>query len=181
MPKVKINGVDAVIKNMETMFKKVTTSQQMLNQIGEFTTDRMKAQIRKGKPLNNTGSFPRLKDVSVKIRKQLETLNSTHKTYKAVRSNVTFTGQLVDAIAYKIVRKSIISIDVKATTRSPINTLDGKEKKIVTNKRVQKDLKDMGFVLYTAKGIESEANITKRINNIVKKYVRRAIKVNFGS
>lgn len=210
MAKVKINGIAELEADIRSTFKKVRESQQMLKEVGEFTSARIKAEARRGKPLNGTRSFPPLKETSVIIRESLSRTNETHITYKAGRSNLTFTGQLIDAIRY-MVTGTKVSIDIEDSARAPYRTRDRLSKKELgglrnsignlkatskfvaktrttgqltpppTNKELDRDLRRRGFVLYTAKGIESDDHVLRRINNIVKKFVRRAIKVNFGS
>jgi hypothetical protein len=182
MAKVNIRGLVALEKNIENTFTKVRESKQMRKDIGEFVVGRIKAEARRTKPLNDSRSFPGLKDSSKSIRKYLAALNPTHPTYKATRSNLTLTGQLINAIVYRLTGKSVLVIEVEDSIRDPyIKNRKGEIGDVKTNREVDKDLRKRGFVLYTAKGIDSEPRVGKRINNIVKKYVRRAIKVNFGS
>jgi len=183
MARVKIHGLGAVQKKIEETFDRVKSSRQMNNEIGMFVQERIKAQIRRGKPLNDTGKFPKLGKGTVKWRRKLAEFNKTHAVFKDVRSNTTITGQLVNAIKYLLEGQGIISIGVKNNRRVPyVIDKNGKlEKPVLTNLEVQTNLKQLGFILYTAKGLDKAPIIGKRINNIVKKYIRRAIKVNFGS
>ena len=209
MSKVKITGIPEVEKKIRETFKKVRESEQMLRDIGEFTSERIKAQARRGKPLNDDKTFPALKKTSVAIRETLAETNSTHPTFKPSRSNLTITGQLIDAIKY-YVKKKIVFIDIEDSPRTPYRTrgrlsskglksirksignlkatskfvaktkTTGQDSPPPTNKELDADLRTRGFILYTAFGIESDESVMKRINGIVKSYVRRAIKINFG-
>ena len=179
MAKVSIKGIPAVEKEIKKVFGKVTQGRQMRKDIGDFVVTRIQAEARRGKPLNENRSFPPLKDSTKAIRESLSSKNPTHPTFSVNRSNATFSGQLIDSIVFKL-GKTVISIFVENTRRSPIvGATDKSNNK--TNRQVDKDLRERGFEIYTAKGIDSEPRIKKRINNIVKKFVRRAIKVSFGS
>ncbi len=52
-----------------------------------------------------------------------------------------------------------------------------REQRDLTNKELDEELRSRGFVLYTAKGIDDNPRIANRINAIVRKQLRRAIKV----
>ena len=181
MAKVKLKGLGGIEKNIEKTFGKVRTSRAMRDDIGQFLVERVKAEARRAKPLNDTRSFPNLKESTKEIRKALAKTNQTHPTYKANRSNLTLTGQLIDAIIYKLKSGAVISLEIDNNLRRPYVRKNKKPEPAKTNKQIDKELRERGFELYTAKGIDSEPRILKRINGIVRKYVRRAIKVNFGT
>lgn len=181
MGKVNIKGIPELEKNIEKTFDKVVRSQQMKNEIGQFTVGRIQAEARRARPLNKQRAFPNLKDSTVNIRESRANFNTTHPTFKPSRSNLTFTGQLIDAIVYGLLDKGRIQIEVADTFRDPVITASGDLEGGNTNKEVDADLRRRGFVLFSKAGIDSEPRILRRINNIAKKFVRRAIKVNFGS
>ena len=177
MASAKLKGVEEVIKNIQETFRKTRESRQMNEEIGKFVRTRLRAEIRRRKPLNNTRSFPELKESTKNIRASRSKNTSTHPTFSENRSNITFSGQLVDAINFEVERGGKVVLRVDSTRRQP--TFPGEE--IKTNKEVFDDLASRGFVAYTATGIEREPRILQRINSIVKQFLRRAIKVNFGS
>lgn len=181
MAKVNIKNIPNVERLILKTFKDVKNNKEMLQEIGDFSVGRIRGRVRQGKPLNDTGRFPSLTEVTKRIRKFLEGLNATHPTYKASRSNVTFTGQLVDAIDYLIKRRSVVEISVKDTKRSAIIGRNGPIKNTKTNLDVANDLADRGFVLFTADGLRSDENYLKRINKIVNKFIRKSIRFNFES
>lgn len=209
MATVKIKGIAAVEKQILDTFDKVKSSKQMNNEIGQFVVGRIQLEARRAKPLNDTRDLPELKESTKFIRANLEELNETHPAYRANRSNLTFTGQLIDAVVFEIGRQAI-EIFVDATRRRPTKGFsfdrrgfrdlgslvregggnqfattaiarNVRDQKVKTNAEVDADLRKRGFFMYTARGIRSEPKVLKRINNIVKKFVRRAIKINFES
>lgn len=180
----------------------------MREEIGEFLITRIKGEARRGKPLNGLRWFPPLAPSTKMIREALSGVNETHPAFKYDRSNLTFSGQLIDAVVFELTDDHI-KIFVDRTRRRPLrgvsfgrgdfkaigeavrsaggnqfattaivkNVRDQKNNK--TNTEIDKDLRKRGFILFNKAGIESEPRVMLRINNIVKKFVRRAIKVNF--
>lgn len=183
MATVKVKGLDQLENKVKKTFKDILDAKAMRTEIGEFLVERIQLEARRGRPLNDTRSLPDLKDSTKRIRQELSKLNPTHPSYQAGRSNVTFTGQLVDALAFRLRADRVIVIRVAKTLRRILQGAISKPKSGIppNNRQVDRDLRDRGFFMFTVKGVDSEPKIRARINNIVKKYVRRAIKVNFGS
>lgn len=156
----------------------------MRTEVAEFLVTRIRAEARRGRPLNDDRTFPPLRSVTKIIREELAQQNRTHPTFKLERSNITFTGQLVDSLRY-ILDSTKIIIEVPNTRRRKlkqkgiiVESAIG-QRPAITNKEVDRNLRRLGFDFYTAKGINSEDKVLARINGIVKKFVRRAIKINF--
>lgn len=203
MAKVKITGINEVQKKIESTFKKVRESQSLLTEIGEFTVSRIAGDARRGKPLNKKRSFPALKKTTVAIRDALAKTNSVHPVFKPSRSNLTITGQLIDALKFVIKKNGVVLVEVDNSPRTPYRTRGRisagalkslkKSSKFLSktkttgqlsppplNSELDKDLRKRGFELYTTEGLRSDVKVLSRINRIVKTFVRRAIKVNFG-
>jgi hypothetical protein len=181
LAKVKIRGIEAIQSKIEKMFGDVRTGEQMRNEVGTFVVSKIQLEARRRKPLNDDRAFPELSPKSKGIRKYLGAYNILHPAFKADRSNLTLTGQLIDAITYRL-NSTFFTIEVKNDSREPylINKkLESSEP--ITNKQVDANVRALGFELYTASGIKSDPKVMRRIQSILKKYVRRAIKVNFGS
>jgi hypothetical protein len=181
MAKVNIKGIPAIERKYRDTFKKVRSSKPMLNEVGRFTVQTLQFQARRRQPLNDTGEFPDIQESTKRRRKSDAKYNKTHPAFSANRSNLTFSGQLIDAIIY-LVQTSSVVIDVANRIRSPRVDKNGRPIDAgETNKDVDRDLRRRGFILYTKKGIEASQRYSARVNNILKTYVRRAIKANFGS
>lgn len=71
---------------------------------------------------NNAGRRP-LKDITPgwkEVRRDIADLNDTHPAFRPDKSQLTITGQLLDAIYYKISKtKSTVKIDVLESNRAP--------------------------------------------------------------
>lgn len=181
MAQARIKGIPAIKRQVESTFKKVKSSKPMLNEIGTFTVSTVALSARRRKPLNSTKSFPALKDSTKSRRKSDAKYNKTHPAFNATRSNLTFSGQLIDALKFIVSGAGSIIVSVADTIRSPRVDKSGKPIDAgETNAAVDADLRIRGFFLFTQKGLDQDERYRLRLNNIVKKYVRRAIKVNFG-
>lgn len=182
MAKTSINfNISRATLQVKTVFDKVRKNQQMLNEVGTVVVKRLQGEARRKKPLNNEGSFPDLKDSTIANRRRLKKRNKTHKTYSDRRSNLTFTGQLIDAITFKRL-KAAVKIFVDNNARKMYTTgKDGNKAKASrhnrTNIRLDATLRKIGFKLFDAKAVEKSKVLRKRINSIVKRTLRRALKV----
>lgn len=176
MAKVNVKfNVQAAVARLEKTFEKVKLNKQMNREIGELVTKDIRFQARRGKPLNKNRKFPDLKGSSIRIREELARFNSTHPSFSPPKSNATFTGQLLDAVTFKIVR-GLVSIFVDNTKRKPIKTgRRTSEEEIFNNKEVDEYLRLLGFKIFTAQGVKNEKRLVKRINTIVKRTLRRAL------
>lgn len=160
-----------VIKRIES----VTDSKELKQEIGLFATDRIRFQARVKKPLNDSGSFPSLKKVTVEQREYLEKFNTTDRTYQSGRSNLTFTGQLLNSVAFKTIRDGI-ELFFKGSRR-PYKTGPGsRAKKTPTNEELAEFLSKLGFEVFTKKGIEGDRKFNTQVNRIVRKFLRRSLR-----
>jgi hypothetical protein len=182
LAKVKIKGISQIEKKYRETFKKVKSSKPMLNEVGQFTVTTIAQSARRRKPLNSQGVFKNIKESTKRRRKSDAKYNKTHPTFSPNRSNLTFSGQLIDALRFQIKGIANIVVDVAGSLRSPRRDKKGRpiDDDLQTNQAVDADLRSRGFFLFTQKGLDDNEKYKLRINNILKKYVRRAIKVNFG-
>jgi len=176
--RIKRSTVIATQISVTKKFEKVRRNKQMLNEIGEAVTTRVRLEARRRKPLNDTRTFPALTEGTKARRKALAKVNKTHPSFKPAKSSTTFTGQLLDAVTFKI-RKTLVELFVAKSKRQAIKGARGKtlEEQIAFNNELAKELASRGFVIFTAKGLKSEPKLAKRINNIVRRTLRRALKV----
>lgn len=175
---VRIKGLKELLKSVDKAFEKTTKNKQMYSDMGVFLTKRIQAQVKVGKPLNDTGKFPPLKNSTKAIRKGLADINHTAPNFKFNKSNLTFTGQLVEAIDYKVTPRTVLEVAVQNTKRIPYTNLDGRQDTTgpKKNSTLDRRLRAMGFIMFTAKGIEKNTKITKRLRSIALKYLRRSLK-----
>ena len=178
MAKVKINGLESVQLNIKNKFNKVIKNKQMLNEIGKTSVERMQFQARKAKPLQgkskSPGKFPSgyPKSSTVMARRSIAKFNQTHSTFKATRGNLTITGQLIDALKFKI-KGSDVTFLIKGS-RKGYKRKSGKRSKTPKNEVVYSHLVDRNR---NFRIIGFDDKLLKRINNIVKRTLRRAFSV----
>lgn len=170
MAKVRFKNSARVMRAIKQVFKDTAESKRMLNKIGEFTVDRNQFFARSGKSLANNKSpvkLPMLKETTKKIRKQLAFAfpNFIDATFfKADKSNVTFTGQLLKSLSFNIKRDSVALI------------FKGGRKKMMpddasTNDEVYDNLEKLGFGFV---GLDEKGQ--KRVKKLVLDEFRRTSK-----
>lgn len=176
MPKVKFNANRAgrqFVKDVNKTFK----SAALQDKVGNLVVERIQLQARRGKPLNDTKSFPKLTKVTKKIRKRLGGINKTHPSFRPSKSHLTFTGQLIDAITFSISRRTGWIFFVDKSKRRPINLgKNKKEEKPPNNEKLSRDLDKRGFILFTAKGLKSDVKLLARIKKIYLRFLRRQLR-----
>jgi 6-phosphofructokinase len=128
----------------------------------------MQESIRAGKNPESGKSYKGLKDTTIKRRKRLSKFNKTHPDYSAAKSNLTFSGQLVDSMFVKVeAMKTKIKwiIDVKGR-RKGYKGVRGKTLKSTSNKKVAEGLADQGRPLISiSKKMQRE--ISKKIKQVI--------------
>ena len=153
----------------------LTDTDQLKQEVGLFTTERIRFQTRIGEPLNDTGDFPELAEATVEQRKYLEKFNPTDRTYSPGRANVTFTGQLLDSLGFKKIKNGIELMFLGR--RKPYRTGPGsRQRKVPTNAELQEHLEDAGFFVFTKKGIEEDQKFNRQITQIVRRFIRRRLR-----
>jgi hypothetical protein len=179
--KVKFDSV-AASKKLEMQFKdKVKFNRQMNEEIGEFLVQRIRSEARRGRPLNKSRRFPNLKSSSVRSRDRLSRFNKTGGPFRPSLSNLTLTGQLLDSIKFEFARaKGVIEVFARGK-RKPYKTGPQRSARKTPissrNEILDAELRKKGFKAFTPQGIKAESRITKRINNIVKRFLRRSLGV----
>lgn len=175
MAKVRFD-INGATKDLQVKVNEALKDERLEKDIGIFLTDRVRFMARSGKPLNNSRAFPSLKDMTIEQRKFLEKYNKTQRAYAASKSNLTFTGQLQDAVAFDRIRAGIFRLFVKDSRRKPYRIGRSKRGKALTNEEVDKFLRKRGFILFTTKGLKSDKNIPKRIKALLIRYLRRQLR-----
>lgn len=179
MARVKVNFDNKAFSARVTQaFQRVKRSPQLQKEIGEDLVRRIKGQARRGKPYNSARSFPALKSSTISRRKQLAKYNQTGKPFRPRLSNLTLTGQLIDAIKFKA-NKDFVEIFVEDSAREPyvISSKGTLEKKPPDNNTLAGYLSEKGFQLFNGKGLRNDEKINKAIRSKVVRFLRRALRV----
>lgn len=174
--KIKDQNVFAKLESsIKDKMEKVLASEQLLDEVGNFVTDRIRYQARISKPINSQNSFPNLKPSTIANREYLSQFNNTHETYDAGRSNLTFTGQLLDSIKHRIKSAGVIVLEFTGNHRG-YKTGSGKLTKSLPNSKIARYLSEIGFDIFD-KALKDNKQVKARIRSIVLRYLRRGLDV----
>jgi hypothetical protein len=150
-------------------------------EVGEIVQERIRFSARRGKPLNDSGSFKPLAPSTVENRQDLSGYNSTIDVYSPARSNLSFTGQLLNSIRYRKAKAQGFLIEILFSgDRNPYKTGPNSTAKLTdanrTNQALAKTLDDIGFTVFSKKGIEGNKELIRRIVNTVRSYIRKNLR-----
>jgi hypothetical protein len=180
MAKIKFDANKAA-QDFKRKVDKVIQQKEVEQSIGDFLVERVRLEARRGSPLNSSRSFPPLADSSKAIRRAKSRRNTTHPGFDADRSNLTFSGQLIDAITFKRSTKSEFTLFVDDNRRRPLtgdteslsnDEVDKRLRRGVTSRQYGR----REFILFDLKGIRSDPNISSRIKEILLRYLRRQLR-----
>ena len=170
-PKIFAQIEKSIIKDIEN----ILGTSEMLNEVGEFMTDRLAFQARVSKPFNGTKSLPLLKESTIFNRMSIARYNTTHPTYEEGLSNLTLTGQLLDSLVHKIIGRGQISVGVSGV-HNGYKRKNGGRGKDIPNVKIKGYLEEKGFVIYN-ESVENNKTIKSRVKTIVLRFIRRALAI----
>lgn len=97
----KITGLKNIEKSTLFALRQGVSSKEVLDDIGDYTTKNLVGYARLGKTSDGS-SFSPLSKSWIKRKASLADVNNTDEFYKKNKSNLTFTGQLLRSISYRI-------------------------------------------------------------------------------
>lgn len=103
MFKVKFDqkALDKSESDVKELFKKVINSKALLKEVGDTVITDIKFQTKRGKSIpKDLQPFKPLSKSWRKEREKLSKYNKTSEVYSKNRSNLSFTGQLLDSLTY---------------------------------------------------------------------------------
>lgn len=137
--------MSAKVKNLDRVFRKlssvldVANRKDVLTNLGQFASDRIVNTTKSGKSLVTDSKILGLKNLTIKIRKWWkEKGKPVGRLFSPRRSNLTMTGQMLDAVQFKVIEaEKKVNIFVAPTSR-PIEgpTLRGQRPERLTNEQV---------------------------------------------
>lgn len=111
MAKVTIKGIPQARDNALKFLKNTVKDKKFLDEMGQLTADQIR---RRTKDRREEYKQKDLKDLTVEVRSVLAEVNDTNEFFRKGKSNLTFTGQLLDSIMHKVdVATGFISIFLK--------------------------------------------------------------------
>jgi len=170
--KLKTESVNKLHDDVVRIFNKVLSNEQMMNEIGKAVVTDIQVKTKKGYSIPNNSSFKPLTRSWINRRKKLAEVNPVDDAYGPSKSNLTFTGDLLRSIIFKITGKGKLEFDFEGD-HEPYMNLDGEPLgKPLENKTLARYVAAAGRPFF---GLSRAVQL--KTNSIVKKYMNRALKV----
>ncbi len=154
MAKFSMKNVDAVANTLQArlLAEAERSIYSKLPDYAQLIIEDIQGQTRSGKDIVNDRKQPPLKPSTIAARTNAEKYTDTSELYSRKRSNLTFTGQLLDSLLFKIRKKSGSSFEVEISPNNEVrknyyspNPRKKERKNIsLTNRKLFKYLQDMG-------------------------------------
>lgn len=161
--KVKITGLEEATKTVRLKIARAIKQSDYQSELQEEAI----SEIR------TNGIKPDLKPSTIKNRKYLAKFNTTHKDYRAEKSNLTLTGELLNSLRVKfITSKLVFSFDSLKRKHKRYKT-GGKGSISPSNRDIFDYLEDKGFTISQIFTREKFlARVTDRLKASILKYYR---------
>jgi hypothetical protein len=166
MARVKFDPSRAA-RGFKKRVNKATNDKKLQRNIGDTITDRVKSKARAGNPLNTPGRFPKLKPSTIAARRRLK--GKKHPAFSPATSNLTITGQLIDAVNFKRVSGGLFEIFIDKSKR----TKSGEP----NNRQLAGFLEKRRFTIFSKKGLLRDKTILRSIKKLLRKTLRKKLKV----
>lgn len=165
--KIDLSKINAKVADVTNKLE----NKQLLESVARIAIDDIKGNAREGKPFidGKESTFPGLETKTEDRRRRLSTVNTTDRAYSPARSNLTFTGQLLNSLKF-----SISGLRIKifpSGTREPYKYLRGGQSKSVSNKIVAQGLAEKGFK-FLGIGEPTERKIRAEIVRTLRRLLR---------
>lgn len=172
--KINEQSVKNVEQSVKDAFKKVIANQKMLGEIGETIVVDVVEQTRSNEKSipNKMKDLPLLRESWIKRRDALSRSNSTNEEYQSGRSNLTFTGQLLNSLSWAVTGIGKIKIYFYGFHK-PYLSLRKKEPigEEITNEQLA------AYVSKTRPFVGVRPAIRLRVSRLVRSYMKRALLV----
>ena len=166
MAKVTLDAEKA-FKYLDKKLKQFTTDRSNVDKVARIILSDIKKGSRSGKGYDGE-KFPSLKVTTVKRRRRLAGVNKTNKNYHPFLSNVTFMGDTINKLFYKVIGRSIF-ISGKGNHRYVKGI---RVKKIKgSNAPIRKILGGLQSKGWKILGVSDNAK--KKVSRLFRRYLRR--------
>jgi len=171
--KLKSESVNQISAEVKALFQRVITNKQMLNEIGKTLIQDIKTTTQKeGKSIpNKVTDLKLLKERWIIRKTKLAKTNHTDEFYEEGKSNLTFTGQLLNSIVFNIVSKGKLLFTFSGTHEGYVSE-SGKKGKNISNEKLAKYVAEQGRSFFGVRPV-----MRSRVSRVVKTYMKRAILV----
>lgn len=163
-----VSGLKAVRERVEKVFSEILKDKNQADEIGQAIVNEHQRLIRTGVSPADGNRFKPLTKETKKRRDWLSKYNATHEKYSVSKSNLTFTGQLVEAITFKFKSPNSFDIFVNKDRREPYSGKSGSySHNIPNNAEVASYQKEMGRPML---------GVTEKMRGIVNRLVIRNLR-----
>jgi hypothetical protein len=159
--------------NVVTAFKKVIANKQMLDEVGQTIVTDVVEQTRNERSIPLGKELRLLKEGWITRKARITSVNQPDPNYEEGKSNLTFTGQLLNSFTWAIESVGVIKLFFK-DNHKPYNILGERKKQPapLANEDLAKYIAESGRPF-----VGVRPTIKRRINRIVKTYLKRALVV----
>lgn len=169
--KVNIDRLKTKLNSTRKLINKAIKDKALLDDIGNNFTKRIIADAKSGKIPGTKNSYKPLAKQTIDNRQRNAKFNILSQDYKLKKSNLTYTGQLLESIKHKVV-PSRARIEINAMgMHKPVRGKRGPIGKAIPNKKLA-EFHDKG------KGVPRRIifNISEKMENIAKSKIIRNIR-----
>lgn len=148
--------------------------EEFLNRSGKVLQNNIRLEINQGISPETGSPFKPISKSWSDERDRLSEFNKTARGYQSGKSNLTFTGQFIKSIKFKIVSIlgiKTIEVGAKGARKGYKYSKGGKRSKAPTNEQLGAYLKEQGRDPY---GVSGRAR--KSIVNLAKRQIRKLLK-----
>lgn len=148
---VKITGTEQVKKSTTAFLKTLVDDDLILNELGQLTADQIRARVRSKGRVDDEYKQPDITKGTIEARKRLiKAGNAFNQTIvKKQYSNLSMSGQLLDAIKYKISKvNGQVSLYIERFRRPYKGLRKAELENKSDNIQIKKDLESRGFEFF---------------------------------
>jgi len=168
-----VRNVKKMREKVRIFFDKKLTDKRLMKDIGGFSAQRIQTETRKGKSLVTGKRLKKIKPITKTLRDILSRYNRVARAFVANKSQLTFSGQLLDSIKFTADatknQADIFPSGSRRKLQKPLKGLKGKE--ITNNVDLFKDLRARGFEFL---GLDKRA--IAQIKKIILRDIRRKLR-----
>jgi hypothetical protein len=176
--KAQITGIKESGDKLRQFLQSAIKDKDVLEELGTFSSSEIKkrttARLEEYKQ-------PDIEETTIKRRKSLIEQGNKSEFARANRSNLTLSGQLLDAIKYRINQSKALITIFLSDERRPYKGKSGQDLEAKSNNQIKKDLEAIGrkflFIserLKTQLESKLKLSIQKKLSNF--KRIKRSLK-----
>jgi phage gpG-like protein len=173
MAKVRIKNTDRIKQSVKEELTKIISDKRLLTDIGVKMLELTQSFNRAGK--SPTGKkHEAISDDWIETKEELRPYNKVSEYYRKGASNLTFTGQLIRSIKFRV-ESSKATVVIEPTGKHlGYNLKNNKKTKSISNAKLTEYLKDQGRIL-----LGFNKQIENNLNRVVRVFVNKQIRSRF--